>query len=120
MASSAEERCNHSCNTRRMTGDSFAPDDSFTIVGPEGQLGHRDLVEHTERFTPKLWPVTDGVWCFVGNGLSNQTFVEGPEGVIVIDTGESNEEMTSALWSMADSNPENQAAIAAANGSDGA
>ena len=83
-----------------MTGDSFAPDDSFTIVGPEGQLGHRDLVEHTERFTPKLWPVTDGVWCFVGNGLSNQTFVEGPEGVIVIDTGESNEEMTSALCAL--------------------
>ena len=67
-----------------MTGDSFAPDDSFTIVGPEGQRGHRDLVEHTERFTPKLWSVTDGVWCFVGNGLSNQTFVEGPEGVICL------------------------------------
>ena len=27
----------------------------------------------------------------------NQTFVEGPEGVVVIDTGESNEEMASAL-----------------------
>ena len=79
-----------------MTRDSFAPDASFTTVGPEGQRGHRDLVEHTERFTPKLWSVTDGV-VFVGNGLSNQTFVEGPEGVIVIDTGESNEEMTSAL-----------------------
>ena len=83
-----------------MTRDSFVPDDSFTIVGPEGQRGHRDLVEHTERFTPKLWSVTDGVWCFVGNGLSNQTFVEGPEGVVVIDTGESNEEMTSALCAL--------------------
>ena len=83
-----------------MTGDSFAPDDSFTIAGPQGQRGHRDLVDHTERFVPKLWPVTDGVWCFVGNGLSNQTFVEGPEGIIVIDTGESNEEMASALGAL--------------------
>lgn len=32
----------------------------------------------------------------VGNGLSNQTFIEGPEGIIAIDTGESVEEMRSA------------------------
>lgn len=80
-----------------MTRDSFATDDACTIVGPRGQIGHRDLIDHTERFTPKLWAVADGVWCFVGNGLSNQTFIEGPEGIIVIDTGESNEEMRSAL-----------------------
>ena len=80
-----------------MTRDSFAADDACTIVGPRGQIGHRDLIDHTQRFTPKLWAVADGVWCFVGNGLSNQTFIEGPEGIIVIDTGESNEEMRSAL-----------------------
>jgi len=33
----------------------------------------------------------------VGNGLSNQTFVEGPDGLIAIDTGESVEEMQAAL-----------------------
>ena len=37
------------------------------------------------------------VWCQVGNGLSNQTFIEGPEGLIVIDTGESIEEMNASL-----------------------
>lgn len=33
----------------------------------------------------------------VGNGLSNQTFVEGPGGLIAIDTGECVEEMAAAL-----------------------
>ena len=37
------------------------------------------------------------MWCAVGNGLSNQTFVEGPDGLIVIDTGDSIEEMR---WSL--------------------
>lgn len=44
-----------------------------------------------------MWKVRDGVWCLVGNGLSNQTFVEGPEGIIAIDTGECREEMEVAL-----------------------
>ncbi len=38
-----------------------------------------------------------GVWCMVGNGLSNQTFVDAPDGIIAIDTGESTEEMAAAL-----------------------
>lgn len=38
-----------------------------------------------------------GVWCLIGNGLSNQTFIQAPEGIIAIDTGESEEEMTEAL-----------------------
>ena len=33
----------------------------------------------------------------VGNGLSNQTFIDAPEGVIAIDTGESTEEMREAI-----------------------
>ena len=37
------------------------------------------------------------MWSQVGNGLSNQNFVEGPEGLIVIDTGESQEEMIASL-----------------------
>jgi alkyl sulfatase BDS1-like metallo-beta-lactamase superfamily hydrolase len=41
--------------------------------------------------------VRPGVWCFVGNGLSNQSFLEGPEGIIAIDTGESRQEMHEAL-----------------------
>jgi alkyl sulfatase BDS1-like metallo-beta-lactamase superfamily hydrolase len=33
----------------------------------------------------------------MGNGLSNQTFIEAPDGIIAIDTGESIEEMADAL-----------------------
>ena len=39
----------------------------------------------------------DGVWSVVGNGLSNQNFVEGPDGLIAIDTGESVQEMAWAI-----------------------
>jgi alkyl sulfatase BDS1-like metallo-beta-lactamase superfamily hydrolase len=76
---------------------SFHADDSLTGTAPNGGLARREMVEHTERFERRLWQVTDGVWCMVGNGLSNQTFVEGPEGLIVIDTGESIQEMAAAL-----------------------
>ncbi len=76
---------------------SFASDDSVVATAPDGQRGHRDHIAHTERFARKLWTVREGVWCLVGNGLSNQTFIEGPEGLIAIDTGESNEEMAAAL-----------------------
>ena len=55
------------------------------------------MIEHRTRFERRLHEVTDGVWCVVGNGLSNQTFVEGPDGLIVIDTGDSTEEMAWAL-----------------------
>jgi len=44
-----------------------------------------------------MYSVGDAAWCLVGNGLSNQSFVRGPEGLIAIDTGDSIEEMRSAL-----------------------
>jgi alkyl sulfatase BDS1-like metallo-beta-lactamase superfamily hydrolase len=77
--------------------DSFHHDDSMTVVASNGGLIHRTSAAHGQRFERKLWKVRDGVWCLVGNGLSNQTFVEGPEGLIAIDTGECNEEMQYAL-----------------------
>jgi len=76
---------------------SFHDDDSLTVTAPNGGRARAEMVEHTERFERRLWPVTAGVWCMVGNGLSNQTFVEGPDGLIVIDTGESVQEMAAAL-----------------------
>ncbi len=76
---------------------SFSNDPSVTRVGDAGQLAHHDHIDHGARFERRLYSVRDGVWCLVGNGLSNQTFVEGPEGLIVIDTGECVEEMASAL-----------------------
>jgi len=81
--------------------DSFHHDDSMTVEAPSGGLIHRMSAEHSGRFERKLWKVRDGVWCLVGNGLSNQTFVEGSEGLIAIDTGECNEEMRYALDAVA-------------------
>ena len=45
----------------------------------------------------KLYQVREGAWSLVGNGLSNQSFIEGPEGLIVIDTGDCREEMAAAM-----------------------
>ncbi len=66
-------------------------------IGPAGQLAHPDAIEHLERIAPKMYPVGDRAWCVVGNGLSNQTFVDAPEGIIAIDTGDCVEEMAAAI-----------------------
>ncbi|MEY3366716.1 MAG: hypothetical protein RIS71_1453, partial [Actinomycetota bacterium] len=50
-----------------------------------------------EMFPPRLHSVGDKAWCVVGNGLSNQTFIDAPEGIIAIDTGECVEEMSAAI-----------------------
>jgi alkyl sulfatase BDS1-like metallo-beta-lactamase superfamily hydrolase len=69
-------------------------------AGPRGQRAHAAQFEHAQRFEQRLWAVAPGVWCMVGNGLSNQTFVEAPDGIIAIDTGESTEEMAAALTAL--------------------
>jgi alkyl sulfatase BDS1-like metallo-beta-lactamase superfamily hydrolase len=66
-------------------------------VGPAGQLAHPDAVVHLQRLARKLYRVGEHAWCLVGNGLSNQTFVEAPDGIIVVDTGDCVEEMRAAL-----------------------
>ena len=75
--------------------DSFKP--GITQTGPKGQLAHPKTLEHSKRLEKKLYKVGDKAWSLIGNGLSNQSFVEGPEGLICIDTGESNQEMAAAL-----------------------
>jgi len=76
---------------------SFEPDSSSTVTMAAGQIAHQDHVAHSDRLAPAFSEVRPGVWTFVGNGLSNQTFVEGPDGVIAIDTGENIEEMANAI-----------------------
>ncbi len=76
---------------------SFDRDESRVSTAPNGALARREAIEHAQRFERRLHEVAPGVWCAVGNGLSNQTFVEGPDGLIVIDTGDSIEEMR---WSL--------------------
>jgi len=76
---------------------SFDTDPSSVVTADRGQLVHRDALEHTRRLERRLHAVRPGVWTLVGNGLSNQTFIDAPDGIIAIDTGESDEEMASAL-----------------------
>jgi len=76
---------------------SFEPDSSKTIEATNGQLAHTAHVAHSAILERRLHLVRPGVWCLVGNGLSNQTFIEGPDGIIAIDTGESVEEMADAI-----------------------
>ncbi len=76
---------------------SFGADESVVVTGARGQRAHHRQFEQLERLERRLYEVADGVWCLVGNGLSNQAFVEGPDGLIAIDTGESVEEMAEAL-----------------------
>ncbi len=76
---------------------SFSPAASATVTLPGGQIAHAAHAAQSERLARRFVTVRDGVWCLVGNGLSNQTFVEGPDGIIAIDTGESVEEMRDAL-----------------------
>ena len=75
--------------------------DAFRVgqqgVGSNGQIAHSQLLDHSERLKEKFYKVGEHAWCLVGNGLSNQTFVEGPEGIIAIDTGECHEEMKQAI-----------------------
>jgi alkyl sulfatase BDS1-like metallo-beta-lactamase superfamily hydrolase len=80
---------------------SFDPSPEGTVTTPAGASVHGLLADHSDRLTRNFYAPLPGVWCFVGNGLSNQTFVEGPEGVIAIDTGESVEEMRAALKHLA-------------------
>ena len=74
---------------------SFNPSDSQ--IGPAGRRAHSQHLQHSERLREALYEVTDKAWSYVGNGLSNQSFIEGPEGLIAIDTGESIEEMQKAI-----------------------
>lgn len=76
---------------------SFSATSDVVGEGPKGELAHHTALAHTPRLQRKLWEVRPGVWCLVGNGLSNQTFIEGPDGLIAIDTGESTQEMHAAL-----------------------
>ncbi|MFN9831679.1 MAG: alkyl sulfatase dimerization domain-containing protein [Phenylobacterium sp.] len=76
---------------------SFDADPAQVGTGPLGQKAHRRHIAHSERLERRLYTPRPGVWCLVGNGLSNQTFIEGPGGLIAIDTGESVEEMRTAL-----------------------
>lgn len=90
---------------------SFDTDPSNTVVLATGQRAHRDHVAQSSVIAAKLESPRDGVWTLIGNGLSNQTFIQAPQGVIAIDTGESVEEMREALRRLREVNDSPIAAV---------
>ena len=76
---------------------SFDNTDVNVVTTPGGPRIHKNHAAQSEVVHAEFYEVRSGVWCLVGNGLSNQTFIEAPAGIIVVDTGESIEEMREAL-----------------------
>ena len=61
---------------------------------------HPELAEHTRIFDRKVYKVGESVYAAVGWGIANIVFVDGPEGVIVVDTGESTRQAEDVLAEM--------------------
>lgn len=76
---------------------SFDTTDVNVVTTSGGQRVHAGHAHQSEVLVAGFNEVRKGVWNFIGNGLSNQSFIEAPEGIIAIDTGESIEEMREAL-----------------------
>ena len=76
---------------------SFDSTDVNVVTTPGGQRVHAGHLAQSDVIKAEFYEVRAGVWCLVGNGLSNQTFIDAPEGIIAVDTGESIEEMREAL-----------------------
>jgi alkyl sulfatase BDS1-like metallo-beta-lactamase superfamily hydrolase len=76
---------------------SFDTNDRNVVTMPGGQRVHSGHAAQSDVIEAGFFEVRQGVWSLVGNGLSNQNFIEAPEGIIAIDTGESIEEMREAL-----------------------
>lgn len=94
-----------------MTIRSFDTDPANTVVLPGGQRAHRDHVAQSTVLAARLESPREGVWTLIGNGLSNQTFIQAPDGIIAIDTGESVEEMREALRRLREVNDSPIAAV---------
>lgn len=82
-----------------MYGHAMSHEIDRTVIttGASGAIAHRSMIDHSARFERRLHQVADGVWCYVGGGTANITFVDAPDGLIVIDSGESCEEAAEAL-----------------------
>lgn len=81
----------------KMNTRSFDRDDRNVVVTHGGQRVHRGHLEQSSVVAAQFQEIRSGVWTLIGNGLSNQTFIQAPEGIIAIDTGESIQEMAAAL-----------------------
>ncbi|MCU1718050.1 alkyl/aryl-sulfatase [Pseudomonas sp. 5P_3.1_Bac2] len=58
---------------------------------------HPELAAHTAHFATKVYPIADNVWSAVGWNLANSVMIEAPEGLIIVDTGESAQQSRKVL-----------------------
>ncbi|WP_041770394.1 alkyl/aryl-sulfatase [Metapseudomonas resinovorans] len=56
-----------------------------------------ELAEHTRHFSEKVYKIADNVYSAVGWNLANSVMIEAPEGLIIVDTGESAEQSRKVL-----------------------
>jgi len=58
---------------------------------------HPELAEHTHLFDKRVHKVGEHVYCAVGFGLANIIMVEGSDGIVIVDTGETVEQAEQVL-----------------------
>ncbi|MDD5169119.1 MAG: alkyl sulfatase dimerization domain-containing protein, partial [Syntrophales bacterium] len=63
-----------------------------TVKGLPGVAENPKLAEHSKEFEKKIYKVADGVYSAVGYGIANSIMLVGKDGVVIIDTMETNEE----------------------------
>ncbi|MDA8484886.1 MBL fold metallo-hydrolase [Pseudomonas resinovorans] len=56
-----------------------------------------ELAEHTKHFNEKVYKIADNVYSAVGWNLANSVMIVAPEGLIIVDTGESAEQSRKVL-----------------------
>lgn len=65
------------------------------VTAPNGARVNAEVLEVSPKITylePTTEKVADGVWCIGGYSLANTTVIEGDDGLIVYDTGDTREE----------------------------
>ncbi len=65
------------------------------VTAPNGARVNAEVLEISPKITylePTTEKVADGVWCIGGYSLANTTVIEGDDGLIVYDTGDTREE----------------------------
>ena len=65
------------------------------VTAPNGARVNAEVLEVSSKIMysePTTEKVADGVWCIGGYSLANTTVIEGDEGLIVYDTGDTREE----------------------------
>ncbi len=60
---------------------------STPFLAAQELAGRAKLRAHTQEFRREVVNVTEGVWVAVGFDLANAILLEGPEGLVIVDTG---------------------------------